>query len=142
MPILGRFDKADDCVSHGISGHICDGRSLGVCIWGVVVPSLDGCVVFESYRIDRGDRFNGTVGRDVHQAIQSDAVSISRDILAVEKEFREAGRTTAQMVAELERVDSEVKQIAVPLSYADALYDLRLHIELVRENMQDGKKTE
>lgn len=65
-----------------------------------------------------------------------------RDILAVEKEFREAGRTTAQMVAELERVDSEVKQIDVPLSYADALYDLRLHIEMVRKTMQDAKRTE
>lgn len=65
-----------------------------------------------------------------------------RDILAVEKEFREVGRITPQMVAELERVDSEVKQIAVPLSYADALYDLRLHIELVRETMQAAQKTQ
>lgn len=63
-----------------------------------------------------------------------------RDILAVEKEFREVGRTTPQMVEELERVEAEVKQIAVPLSYADALYDLRLHIELVREAMQMPKK--
>ncbi|UWZ78104.1 ABC transporter substrate-binding protein [Geoalkalibacter halelectricus] len=59
-----------------------------------------------------------------------------RDILAVEKQFREAGEATPQMWKELEMIDDEVRRIAVPLSYADELYDLRLHIELVRESMQ------
>ena len=65
-----------------------------------------------------------------------------RDILAVELQFREAGEATAQMVDELERVESEVKQIDVPLSYADELYDLRMHIKLVREAMRSSTRGE
>ncbi len=65
-----------------------------------------------------------------------------RDILAVEKKVREVGMATPHMMAELERVDSEVRQIAVPLSYADDLYDLRLHIEMVRSIMQNMQKTQ
>jgi hypothetical protein len=36
---------------------------------------------------------------------------------------------------ELERIEEEVTQITVPLSYADELYDLRLHIDLVRQEL-------
>ena len=35
--------------------------------------------------------------------------------------------------AELEHLDREVAQVTVPLSYAEELYHLRLHIALVRE---------
>ncbi|MDH3475609.1 MAG: hypothetical protein OEM59_18165, partial [Rhodospirillales bacterium] len=47
-------------------------------------------------------------------------------------------------LAELDRIESEVKQLTVPLAYADSLYHLRLHIDFVREKLrraesEDGK---
>ena len=36
---------------------------------------------------------------------------------------------------EIENIEREVTQIQVPLAYADQLYNLRLHIKLVRENI-------
>jgi hypothetical protein len=40
--------------------------------------------------------------------------------------------TRAWALAELDRVEAEVAQLSVPLSYADRLFDLRLHIRFVR----------
>ena len=42
--------------------------------------------------------------------------------------LEEVGRT----LAELDRIENEVMRVSVPLSYADSLYHLRLHIDLVR----------
>ncbi|MDX1697316.1 MAG: hypothetical protein R3308_03475, partial [Thiohalobacterales bacterium] len=36
----------------------------------------------------------------------------------------------------LDQLEAEVSKVSVPLSYADELYDLRLHIKLVRERLQ------
>lgn len=41
----------------------------------------------------------------------------------------------SELVSELQRLESRVEQIAVPLSYADELYALRNHIELVRQKL-------
>jgi len=38
-----------------------------------------------------------------------------------------------QFLRDLERIEREARQITVPLSYADQLYNLRLHIGLIRE---------
>lgn len=46
-------------------------------------------------------------------------------------------KTANELIGELERIDSESKQTSVPLSYADALYDLRLHIKLVRSHIEE-----
>ena len=37
---------------------------------------------------------------------------------------------------EIERIDSAVSKIKVPLAYSDQYYDLRQHIELVRQRLE------
>jgi TRAP transporter TAXI family solute receptor len=37
---------------------------------------------------------------------------------------------------ELDRIENEVLEVSVPLAYADQLYNLRMHIELVRERLE------
>ena len=41
----------------------------------------------------------------------------------------------ARVLEELERIDDEVRKVHVPLSFAAQAYDLRLHIQLVRETL-------
>lgn len=41
-----------------------------------------------------------------------------------------------EALASLERIDAEVKKTQVPLSYADELYSLRRHIQLIKEHLQ------
>jgi hypothetical protein len=36
---------------------------------------------------------------------------------------------------QLDIIEDEVRKVTVPLSYADELYDLRLHIDMVRNNL-------
>ena len=43
-----------------------------------------------------------------------------------------------RLLQELDRLESEVNKVKVPLSYADELYDLRLHIGLVRSQLLDN----
>ena len=42
----------------------------------------------------------------------------------------------SRLLGELARIEEEVKQVSVPLSYAEPLYHLRLHIELLRDKLQ------
>jgi len=39
-------------------------------------------------------------------------------------------------IAELDRIEDDVRKVSVPLSYRDELYHLRVHIDLVRSQMQ------
>ncbi|MFQ5994719.1 MAG: TAXI family TRAP transporter solute-binding subunit [Acidiferrobacterales bacterium] len=41
---------------------------------------------------------------------------------------------------ELDKIEDEVKSISTPLSYADQLYDLRVHIDLVRRKLEKAKQ--
>jgi hypothetical protein len=41
----------------------------------------------------------------------------------------------AAVVAELARIDSHVRRIRLPVYFSDRLYDLRGHIELVRQRI-------
>ena len=49
------------------------------------------------------------------------------------------------LIKELERIEAEVNKVKTPLSYADQLFNLLLHIDLVKKklkpNMQLLKKT-
>ena len=45
---------------------------------------------------------------------------------------------TAWAEGELDRIEGEVSQINVPLSYADQLFNLRLHIRFVRRELHGG----
>lgn len=44
----------------------------------------------------------------------------------------------ARLAGELDRIEDEVKQVSVPLSYAEPLYHLRLHIDLLRDKLQEA----
>jgi TRAP-type uncharacterized transport system substrate-binding protein len=45
-------------------------------------------------------------------------------------------RPAEQLLADLEGIEDRVERVAVPLSYADELYSLRGHIEMVRSKVQ------
>lgn len=52
------------------------------------------------------------------------------------EEAGEKGRSaTAELLAELDRLEARASRIVLPLSYADELYALRQHIDLVRERL-------
>ena len=40
----------------------------------------------------------------------------------------------------LNEMDDEAKKTPVPLSYADSLYNLRLHIQMIRDKLIEMKK--
>ena len=42
--------------------------------------------------------------------------------------------------AELDRIQDEVSHVSVPLSYADELYDLQLHVRMVRDSLEDDAR--
>ncbi|ETW98010.1 MAG: C4-dicarboxylate ABC transporter substrate-binding protein [Candidatus Entotheonella factor] len=44
-----------------------------------------------------------------------------------------------EQLRELDRIEDEVIKVSVPLSYADQLYNLRMHIELVREQVKKAQ---
>lgn len=63
-----------------------------------------------------------------------------RDLEArVEKAPRESD--PAAIAAELDRIQRQVGHLKVPLSYAEQLYDLRLHIGFVKQLLRDLPKT-
>jgi TRAP transporter TAXI family solute receptor len=41
-------------------------------------------------------------------------------------------------IQKLDNIEEEVRKVSVPLSYSDELYNLRLHIDLVRSKLQKG----
>ena len=47
-------------------------------------------------------------------------------------------RPLAELLAELDAIEAHVGQVSVPLSYADELYSLRSHIQLVRRRLQQA----
>ncbi len=60
-------------------------------------------------------------------------------VLALEKRLRASSASPEALAAaamELDRFDDELAAISVPLSYADELYHLRLHLRMVREDLQ------
>jgi len=50
----------------------------------------------------------------------------------------ESGATLTEMLRRLDAIEEEVRQVRVPLSYGDELYNLRLHIGLVRQQLLSG----
>ena len=53
----------------------------------------------------------------------------------IENRASDSAETASGLVAELNHLEARVGQITVPLSYADELYALRNHIELVRRKL-------
>ncbi len=63
-------------------------------------------------------------------------------VLALEKRLRLTNadpEELAQAALELDRFDAELTAVSVPLSYADELYNLRLHLRMVREDLRSGR---
>jgi len=67
-----------------------------------------------------------------------------REIGVVERRARETGGEglIAACIRELDRLESEVVKLNVPLSFADAVYDMRIHIGLVREGLHSRQAGE
>jgi len=59
-----------------------------------------------------------------------------RNLRMIEHELEEGGGPRADLVASLDKLESRVSSIRVPLSYADELYSLRSHIDLVRARLR------
>lgn len=66
-----------------------------------------------------------------------------KDLLEIEehahREKADAAERT-RLTERLDRIESEVQHLSVPLSYADAAYSLRMHIALVRETLSRDRK--
>jgi hypothetical protein len=60
-----------------------------------------------------------------------------RQLKALERRLDAArpGDDVALHVAEIERIDAAVRRIHVPLNFSDQFYDLRGHIDLVRQRL-------
>ena len=58
-----------------------------------------------------------------------------RDLLAVELRIDAGDDDLPAALAELHRIEGEVAKVEVPLSYIDELYNLRLHIQLIRDEI-------
>jgi hypothetical protein len=57
-----------------------------------------------------------------------------------EQRLAEGQRDVAWVHKELARIETEVQQIKVPLSFTDQLYHLRQHIDLVRRELVDNSR--
>ena len=49
--------------------------------------------------------------------------------------------TLRSSIEKLDTIEEEVRKVSIPLSYSDELYNLRLHIDLVRSKLQKGQTT-
>jgi phage host-nuclease inhibitor protein Gam len=54
-----------------------------------------------------------------------------------EEQLASGERDVAWVSRELTRIETEVQQVKVPLSFTDQLYHLRQHIDLVRREILD-----
>lgn len=63
-----------------------------------------------------------------------------RELLALDPILhKNADRTDLERcLSELDRIEDELSRVHVPMSYADQLYHLRLHLELVRDKLTIG----
>jgi hypothetical protein len=55
----------------------------------------------------------------------------------------DSGGRAKEYLAELDRIEDQVTKVSIPLSYSKELYDLRLHIEMLRNELgkAGGKNT-
>ena len=61
-----------------------------------------------------------------------------RNLRLIEAELERGEASREELLASLERLEGRAAHVTVPLSYADELYVLRQHIELVRARLQKG----
>lgn len=58
-----------------------------------------------------------------------------KNLRKLEDDAKEEEANTNEVIEALDVIEREVKKTQVPLSYADELYNLRLHIKMIRERM-------
>jgi hypothetical protein len=58
-----------------------------------------------------------------------------RQLRDIEDALRTRSASPAELLDELNKLDAKAQHVTVPLSYADELYSLRSHIQLVRERL-------
>jgi hypothetical protein len=59
-----------------------------------------------------------------------------RNLREIESELEEGRASRQELLAALDRLERRALAVTVPLSYADELYALRQHIDLVRARLQ------
>jgi len=64
-----------------------------------------------------------------------------RDVLAIDHQLFKPDADLAQARSALDQIEYDVSHIEIPLSYAEELYDLRLHISLIQQKLErlDGE---
>jgi len=62
-----------------------------------------------------------------------------RQLGNIEDALRRKSASPAELLDEVNKLDAKAQHITVPLSYADQLYGLRSHIQLVRERLSSAK---
>jgi TRAP transporter TAXI family solute receptor len=74
--------------------------------------------------------------------VRSKIVKRYRDIVDVDHRLgrRPSPTECAELLAELDRIEDEVRALRVPLGYADAHYHLRAHLDLVRRRVQERQQ--
>ncbi len=61
-----------------------------------------------------------------------------RNLRQIERDAEAGGKAAPELLTALDRLETRVAAIAVPLSYTDEVYTLRTHIDLVRERLGKG----
>jgi hypothetical protein len=63
-----------------------------------------------------------------------------REVLAIDRELSRPGTNIEEINQQLTQLENDVIQVSVPLSYTEELYDLRLHIGLVKTKLAQLQK--
>ncbi len=63
-----------------------------------------------------------------------------RQLREIEDALRRKSASPADLLDEVNKLDAKAQHVTVPLSYADQLYGLRSHIQLVRERLTSAKE--
>jgi len=59
-----------------------------------------------------------------------------REVLAIDRQLYQSAPDIEHCLTDLSEIEREVSRISVPLSFAEELYDLRLHLSMVRERLE------
>jgi hypothetical protein len=58
-----------------------------------------------------------------------------RNLRQIEQRLERKDASPAELLADLDKLEAQAARIVVPLSYAEELYALRAHINMVRERL-------
>jgi hypothetical protein len=72
--------------------------------------------------------------------IRSRVLRWYRQLRDIEDALRRNSASPADLLNEVNKLDDKEQHVTVPLSYADELYSLRSHIQLVRERLSSAKQ--